>query len=371
VTVKATPRDLNRQYAPKYVALAQKLLRDIASRSLRPGDLLGTEDDLVEQHGLSRATVRHALAMLEKDGFVTRHKARGTFVNRAVESAGEHNLRGTVLVVCSNTMRAELAEDFASMTVLRAIERELANAGFAVQMLGVGENEADDRARLRRFIQQDNFEGICAIDACIEPYRHMLSDVLVVSSCSFYPLASPWVGQDVRAVARECVQYLLDRGHREIAMICSAAIDQKAFGVFAEGYREAFAHAGLRVSRQMLYYSYPGESLAELVEEVLTSPNRPTAVFAENWRVCQTVMAVAAKLDLRVPEDISLVGYGQNILHLASAIPVTTYVPDTENIGATVVALLTAAIDKKTLPEQPTFIKGRFVESVSVCDATR
>src|SRR5579872_2053628 len=128
----------DRHFTPKYLDLAQKVLLDIANRGLKPGDLLGTEIELIERHHLSRATVRQALAVLERDGYVSRKRARGTFVGNLIDPASKtHLLRGTVLVICSNEQTAHLHEDFAFATVLRLIERSLAKKGFSVQILGV------------------------------------------------------------------------------------------------------------------------------------------------------------------------------------------------------------------------------------------
>lgn len=357
-----------RRFAPKYLDLAQKLLRDIADRGLKPGDRLGTETELVSRHHLSRATVRQALSVLQRDGYISRRRAQGTFVGRVVDSAADSRLsRGTVLLVCSNEQTAHLHEDFAFATVLRFIERALAKQGFAVQILGVGESANEDEARLRRLLHHGRIDGICAIGTCFEPYRRLVPDGFVVAgSCTFSPLPSPWVGQDVRAVSRESVKYLLDRGHRDIAMVCSAGIDQQAFGVFAAGYRDAFAEASLPVNRQLFFHAYAGESLMQMLVEVLSAPVRPTAIFAENWRVCQATLAAANQLRLRIPEDLSLVGYGQNALQLSAPVAITSYVPDAERIGQALAEILTAVSDNGALPTEPVFVPGRLVEGESV-----
>src|SRR5580700_6479468 len=130
-----------RNFAPKYLELAQKLLSNIAERGLKPGDLLGTETELVDQHHLSRSTVRQALAVLERDGYISRKRARGTFVNRVVDLTAETRLsRGTILVVCSNAQTIHLDEDYAFATMLRFVERSLAKQSFGVQILSLGEN---------------------------------------------------------------------------------------------------------------------------------------------------------------------------------------------------------------------------------------
>jgi len=358
----------DRHFTPKYLDLAQKVLLDIANRGLKPGDLLGTEIELIERHHLSRATVRQALAVLERDGYVSRKRARGTFVGNLIDPASKtHLLRGTVLVICSNEQTAHLHEDFAFATVLRLIERSLAKKGFSVQILGVGENPPDDQARLQRLLEQGHIDGICAIGTCFEPYRSMVMDkFLVVSSCSFSPLTAPWVGQDIRAVSRECVKYLIDRGHRQIAMVCGSTIDQAAFAIFAAGYREAFAEASLPLNRQLLCQAYPGEPLMQLFGELINGPSKPTAIFAENWRVCQAMLAAANHLGLKIPDDISLVGYGQNVQHLSAPVAITSYVPEAEGIGEGLANILTSFADGNPIPKEPVFIPGRLVEGESV-----
>ena len=56
----------DRDFTPRYLDLAHKLLLDIANRGLKPGELLGTETELIARHGLSRSTVRQALAVLNE-----------------------------------------------------------------------------------------------------------------------------------------------------------------------------------------------------------------------------------------------------------------------------------------------------------------
>lgn len=64
----------------RYAALAQSLLHDIESGRYPVGSLLPTEIELVEQHGLSRHTVREAIRQLQQVGLVSRKKGVGTRV---------------------------------------------------------------------------------------------------------------------------------------------------------------------------------------------------------------------------------------------------------------------------------------------------
>jgi len=66
---------------PYYQQLADLLRHEISERRREPGLYrLPSENELAERHGISRATVRHALDVLERDGWIYRAKGKGSFV---------------------------------------------------------------------------------------------------------------------------------------------------------------------------------------------------------------------------------------------------------------------------------------------------
>ena len=85
---------------PLYFQLKRLLVERITDGSLRPGDMLPTEDQLQEEHGLSRTTVRQALKELEMEGLIVRQRGRGTFVAKPKYShspASNHTLTSVLL----------------------------------------------------------------------------------------------------------------------------------------------------------------------------------------------------------------------------------------------------------------------------------
>ena len=73
---------------PRYAKLAQDLIARIEQGRLQIGDKLPTEEELCQQHGVSRVTVRSALAELEHRGLVLRRPRLGTTVISNKTSAG-------------------------------------------------------------------------------------------------------------------------------------------------------------------------------------------------------------------------------------------------------------------------------------------
>lgn len=65
---------------PLYYQLKQLIVDKLDSGEWKPGDLVPSEQELQETYGLSRTTVRQALAELTFEGRFTRHRGQGTFV---------------------------------------------------------------------------------------------------------------------------------------------------------------------------------------------------------------------------------------------------------------------------------------------------
>jgi GntR family transcriptional regulator len=68
---------------PLYYQLKQHLLGMIKDKALTQGCRLPSEEELIEESGLSRFTVRQALQELEREGLITRIRGKGTFVTES------------------------------------------------------------------------------------------------------------------------------------------------------------------------------------------------------------------------------------------------------------------------------------------------
>lgn len=77
------PPDLNRSSIPRYVQLASLFRRRIEDGQWRIGDQIPIIDSLMEECGVARATIRQSLGILESEGLIERHRAKGTFVKKS------------------------------------------------------------------------------------------------------------------------------------------------------------------------------------------------------------------------------------------------------------------------------------------------
>lgn len=146
-------------------------------------------------------------------------------------------------------------------------------------------------------------------------------------SCAFH------VMPDNRGGAFEATRHLLDLGHRRVAHVTRRA-NRQYVAERADGYRDAMRQAGLGpVEQEILELDHLSEDISAPLREFLSREDRPTAVFCVNDYYALAVGRVALELDLRVPRDLSLIGY-DNTLMAAFAYPLlTSATPPYEAMG--------------------------------------
>jgi LacI family transcriptional regulator len=161
------------------------------------------------------------------------------------------------------------------------------------------------------------------------------------------PLATPQtdiasVGSTNFTGGLAAAQHLLDLGHRRIAYLggtATASCNQARL----QGYRGAMEAAGVRIPRN---YVRTGrfEYRDGLVEggALLDLPQPPTAIFAANDDTALGVLEAARARGLRVPDDLSIVGFDDTEVARVASPQLTTVAQPLRRMGA--VALRTARI---------------------------
>ena len=66
---------------PLYYQIIGIIKRGIAANILKPGDMLPSEAELCNAYGISRSTIRQALASLENEGLIYRRRGKGTYIS--------------------------------------------------------------------------------------------------------------------------------------------------------------------------------------------------------------------------------------------------------------------------------------------------
>ena len=109
--------------------------------------------------------------------------------------------------------------------------------------------------------------------------------------------------------AVEAMEYLLDLGHKRIGYISGRA-ELESSNRRLMGYREALEKAGISVDESLIASGdYTTETGVTCTRELLALENPPTAIFASNDQMAIGVFQVAEELGIRIPADLSVVGF--------------------------------------------------------------
>jgi len=124
--------------------------------------------------------------------------------------------------------------------------------------------------------------------------------------------------------AQNAVNYLIGLGHRNIAHIAGELFTQSAAHRF-EGYKRALQKKGIPLNADYIIKTDYSRGQARLAAEKLFKlPKPPTAIFVASDAMALEVMTVARERGIKIPADVSLVGFDDNPSGLYGPISLTT-----------------------------------------------
>lgn len=176
------------------------------------------------------------------------------------------------------------------------------------------------------------------------------------------------VDDDLRGAAL-IVDHLTALGHRRIGYIAhrddaDAVSARQPHSMRANGYRAAMTAAGLAAEIDVVQTSWTEEGGYQGALELLSRPQRPTAVFAGADVAALGVLRAVFEADLRVPEDVSVVGYDNTSIASLRPISLTSVDQSGRVMGASATRLLLERIEGRTRGVNLT-IAPRLVERTS------
>ncbi len=160
----------------------------------------------------------------------------------------------------------------------------------------------------------------------------------------------PYVSMDDRKAAYDMTRHLQALGHRRIAFVRGHA-DHSATPLRLEGFTDAMRDAGLTVSPDwMVSGAFSFRSGVGAAERLLNLPDRPTAIFASNDDMALGVMAVASRMGLGLPEDLSVAGFDDSPIAQVVWPQLTTIRQPVEAMARAATTLLVEGLAKSGEP---------------------
>lgn len=133
-----------------------------------------------------------------------------------------------------------------------------------------------------------------------------------------------YIGVDNMVGGKIATEYLINLGHKRIAHITGNIQTQAGFQRL-KGYKKALEDNDIPVREEYIYQGdYSRRSARQAMEKYLTLAERPTAVFAASDEMALEVLAVLTENNLKVPKDISVLGFDDNPAAIYGPVALTT-----------------------------------------------
>ncbi|WP_461365993.1 LacI family DNA-binding transcriptional regulator [Candidatus Darwinibacter acetoxidans] len=197
--------------------------------------------------------------------------------------------------------------------ILKAVSEELSKHGYRFNLEVVSVEQVIKQGVISSVIQEGSLDGMLLVVQDDIDY----SFLEIVEERQFpFVVLNAKVSETISSVkidnalgASKAVGHLLERGHRTIAHLSGPEKDSNAVERL-KGFRDAVLRAGLEWSPNLLYYGdWKRESGWRAAEAFLQLENRPTAIFCANDHMAIGAMQMLEQAGLKVPQDVSLIGF--------------------------------------------------------------
>ncbi len=291
----------------RYQKVYSKYKEEILNGSIREGMLLPSENLMATEFNVDRSTIRRALQMLVDDGLVEKSPGKGTIVigrkasHPEIEKDGSANKNIGFLLPSGNA----ITEQFYSL-LFYELEQRLQKQNYSLIY-----STLDKEADLRNKISSLGLEACAFVSNVDQSFikEAVELDFPCIMLNSYSPLI-PSVLTDNEEGGYLAGRYLCEKGHRRFFLISgvrSYTTNQERLA----GFRRAMNEYGIPEDDYEVGISESWEKDAgeKCVEAYLDKGKNATAMFAFNDRLAFGAIKAIVNNGLRVPEDISVIGF--------------------------------------------------------------
>lgn len=285
-----------------------------------------TMAQIAKEAGVSTTTVSKVLNQLPGVGASTRARIQQLIdANDYVQNhAARHLRKGQSGLIDLVIMRLEGGYD---LGIMHGIQDALEETGHRLVVFATNEDEATERLWLRRILDQST-DGVLLL----LPYSQIgIANTLMEQNIPFIAIGDrnepttvfPTIGSTIWLGGYTATEYLISLGHRRIGII-TLPLHLTTSRARLAGYREALERAGIPVDPALICEgTYLLGDGVKQTEALLDLPDPPTAIFAGNDAQATGVYQVLYRRNIRIPDQISVIGF-DNVTYTAQMSPPLT-----------------------------------------------
>ena len=290
----------------KYLQIYESLHQLISDDASEEERYLPSERELSNQYGVDRLTVRKALHLLLEEGLIRKHPGKGTVIlPHAVSLNQEVMSRSVAFILPRGTLSVDRITEPFHANLFYLIGKELKARGCNLLYATIGSEGALPPHLLESGVMGFIFVSQVPQQALNQAFALQLPITMINRVSERYPV----VLEDRYNTARLALEHLYSLGHRNIAFINGVSgyytteTCKQSYADFMETHPDV---DGLMVDS---YWNF--ENGMTVMKRILKKGAIPTAVCGCNAAVALGAMEAVKKAGIRVPQDLSVVGFDE------------------------------------------------------------
>jgi len=356
----------------KYSSVKNFILKGIQDGTYPPGAKIPTEDEIIRILGYSRSPVRHAISLLEQEGFVYKIHGSGSFVKQTFD---EESLDIYALLYPDSK---GIEKDFiygmrqaVNHSKIRDLHLVLKKPGrTTAEMTDILQSIPSDRkvgVIIVPFVDRDraNNRLLAANLRKLEK-----KNVTVVQLDRYVPgYDGNCVMSDHHSGAYEMTRHLIEHGHRKIAVVLEHS-EHTSIKLRLQAVKECLAAESIQLQETNLL-DLPMQEIHRNGERILdlVRKHRVTAVFCFECEIALEIYRLFQTQNICIPEDVSLCSFDDHCFAGRQQGFLTAVVQPLEELGYFAVDLILRELEKQSpLPVrmvmEPSIIERRSVASI-------
>jgi DNA-binding LacI/PurR family transcriptional regulator len=350
---------------PKYFQLQVWLKEQIDQGIYHLHEKIPTEEELAKDFSLSRATITHAIQNLVDKGYLTRKQKLGTFVSKPAIQSNKCYKIGLILNYYKSGFGIEIIRGAGDKAIEHHCELILCNS-FDLHVQAAF--HAD------RLIEQ-GVSGVIYVPtaASDEKNRSIVQAFLqnripvVLADRTISELDVDQVITDNFDGAYNITNHLISAGHSKIAIVINSLLSSARQRL--AGYKRALMDAKIAINPDLIFSSdehFSEENCQDLAQMILTQKKTYTAIFAEHDKMAYTLCSLAQAAAIKIPEELSIVGYDDDRLTGNQNIKLTTIHQPLYEMGEQGIILLMKRMAGDLSEKQTVLLRSSLVERDSV-----
>jgi GntR family transcriptional regulator, arabinose operon transcriptional repressor len=343
----------------KYMMVKEKIKEWITSGKVQPGDKIYSENELVKMFGVSRHTIRQAVGDLVHEGLLYREQGAGTFCSYNNKQTKE---QPPALNHISNTNGKNIGvittyiSDYIFPTIIKGIESHLTAHGYSLTLAST-DNDVEKEKQCLKTMLNRNIDGLIVEPTKSSLYNPNMNYYLELEQNNipylminqyYTQLMPPHMIMNDEHGGFIATEHLIKLGHEKIIGLFK---NDDLQGVNRmQGFIRAFRENSLPFFPEMVITFTTEDQDKILIERIgnfFSKDSMPTAIVCYNDQLALKILNMLRGHGLRVPEDISIVGYDDSSLAVATDVKLTSITHPKMEMGIEAAKWIISAVEKK------------------------